>query len=107
MAMKFVWWTIVVCTSVGALLVAPAFGQQTAVLKSTVLSPAWRNTIQSHDPRKELHLVGQVQTSPMPSRIAVSLSSEAKAIWKKTARLKADGSFDFKTSLDRLPVGEY
>jgi hypothetical protein len=75
-----------------------------------MVSPPYRNLIQSRDPMKELRLEGSVGDTDAPGlKVRASLFAQGKWTpqWQTAVPVQPRSDFEFSEPLDKLPVGDY
>jgi hypothetical protein len=75
-----------------------------------LLYPAFRNSVQSRDLKKDLWLRGRtngLQSSHMRARVAITVRGKMIPFWQDMIPIKPEVWFDIKHDISELPVGDY
>ncbi len=78
-------------------------------LEVRLLSPSFRNVVQSRDPSKLLWIrcfIGEVNRTVLRCRVRLVGREDGKDYWRRDPRVSPRSVFDFRRALD-LPVGDY
>jgi hypothetical protein len=80
------------------------------LMEADLILPAYRNIVQSKDPKKELRVQGRIERAEfLDLRLGTQVNNQAddKIVWQETQNVQAGNSFEVKTSLASWPVGKY
>jgi hypothetical protein len=81
-----------------------------SLMEADLILPAYRNIVQSKDPKKDLVIRGKIEKAEL-SNLLIETQARSELnnnfVWQENSKVQAGYNFEVKTSLAKWPVGKY